>query len=187
MRDQEQRLALTLVQRQHSLLSQDLHFNVASVDTRGVTGSLDLVGYFTEDSYGCEERVWVELKAWGTTTFDTYFQKEQEELPSRLVKEQRKDTSLCGVLLVRLGICACTLDSFRPRTPPCSTSVQRLPTQDAGSAQVGLWRRCAHVLILLSVFLVAARVQKAGRVWKPPLLTAVLWSATTRTWLTHSS
>ena len=104
MRDQEQRLALTLVQRQHSLLSQDLHFNVASVDTRGVTGSLDLVGYFTEDSYGCEERVWVELKAWGTTTFDTYFQKEQEELPSRLVKEQRKDTSLCGVLLVRLGI-----------------------------------------------------------------------------------
>ena len=103
-RKEEQDLARTLVERQHSLLSNDLHLNVASVDTRGVTGSLDAVGYFTEDSYGCEDRLWVELKAWGTTTFDTYLQKEQAALPSRLVKEQRKDSSLCGVLLVRAGM-----------------------------------------------------------------------------------
>ena len=91
------------MERQRSLLSNDLHLNVASVDTRGVTGSLDAVGYFTEESYGCDGRVWVELKAWGATTFDANFQKEQEALPSRLVKEQRKDSSLCGVLLVRSG------------------------------------------------------------------------------------
>ena len=103
VRNEEQDLACTLVERQHSLLSNDLHLNVASVDTRGVTGSLDVVGYFTEDSYGCDERVWVELKAWGATTFDANFQKEQEELPGRLLKEQRKDSSLCGVLLVCSG------------------------------------------------------------------------------------
>ena len=40
------------------------------------------------------------------------------------------------------------------------------------------------MLIFLSVSSVAARVQKAGRVWKAPVLTAVLWNTTTNTWHT---
>lgn len=104
VRDEEKSLALTLVQRQHSLLTNDLHFNVCSVDTPSVTGSLDLTGYFTEECYGCEELVWVELKAWSATNFDKHLQAELDELPGRLVKERRKNSALSGVLLVSLGM-----------------------------------------------------------------------------------
>ena len=104
VRAEERVLAYTLVQRQHSLLSNDLHLNVCLVDKPSVTGSLDLVGYFTEDCYGCEERVWVELKAWSATNFDKNLQTELDELPGRLLKEQRRDSSLSGVLLVCLDM-----------------------------------------------------------------------------------
>ena len=66
-----------------------------------MTGSLDFVGYFTEKFYGCPGRVWVELKVWGTLTFAERLEEQKLKLSPLLEREQRKDESLCGVLLVR--------------------------------------------------------------------------------------
>ena len=93
-------LALTVVQKQLSLLTVDLRLNVVRVDPKGAAGSLDLVGYFVRDAYDCAGRVWVELKLWGKATFNESFQAEQTALAERFPKEQRKDKSLTGVLLV---------------------------------------------------------------------------------------
>ena len=121
-------LAYKLVRKQSSLLVNDLRLNVCSLDQRSVTGSLDCVGYFVDKVYSCPGLVWVELKAWGATTFEKNFEKAKADLPLKLVREQRREASLCGVLLV------------------------------------------------------AARVQKSGRTWTEPTLTAVLWSCETEAW-----
>ena len=93
-------LAYKLVRKQSSLLTNDLRFNVCEVDRRSVTGSLDFVGFFVDKFHNCPGRVWVELKAWGATKFQERFEKEKDELPARLERERRRDSSLCGVLLV---------------------------------------------------------------------------------------
>ena len=61
VRPQHSRLALTLVQKQHALLTKDLRLNLCLPDVRTPHGSLDWVSYFTtKNNYVCEGRVWVE-------------------------------------------------------------------------------------------------------------------------------
>lgn len=81
---------------------EDLDLNVCGVDVPGAAGkNLDLVCYFTgKQNYGCAGRVWVELKAWGLTKFDGEAEKFRNTAPARLAVEQRRDSSLCGVLLL---------------------------------------------------------------------------------------
>ena len=95
--------ACFVVKKQLSLLLVDLRVNVVRVDPGGAAGSLDLLGYFIRDAYDCAGRVWVELKLWSKANFDDDYAKEQMALAERFPKEQRKDRTLTGVLLVATG------------------------------------------------------------------------------------
>ena len=63
VREQDSQLAHTLVRKQHALLTKDLKLNLCSPDVSTPHGSLDWVTYFTtKQNYGCEGRVWVEMR-----------------------------------------------------------------------------------------------------------------------------
>ena len=63
VREKDSELAHSLVKKQHALLTKDLKLNLCSPDVRTPHGSLDWVTYFTTKyNYGCESRVWVELR-----------------------------------------------------------------------------------------------------------------------------
>ena len=65
------------------------------------TGHLDTVGYFrTKNRFNCTGRVWVELKAFGRTTFDRSYADLKRKLPELLKAHQRHDPSLCAVVLL---------------------------------------------------------------------------------------
>ena len=75
--------------------------NLCSVDEPCGTGHLDTVGYFREKNrFDCRGRVWVELKAWGRTTFDQNYADLKRSLPGQLKAHQRHDPSLCAVVLL---------------------------------------------------------------------------------------
>lgn len=100
LRPQDAELALTLTTKQLGLC-RDLGLNVCFPDARGAQGSLDLVCYFnSKRSFGCNGRVWVELKAFGAGTFEKSVAELKTTLPERLGREHQRDTSLCAVLLV---------------------------------------------------------------------------------------
>ena len=62
---------------------------------------MDLVGYFRDKNrFDCSGRVWVELKAWGRTTFEANYNDLKNTLPAQLEAHRRHDPSLCAVVLL---------------------------------------------------------------------------------------
>lgn len=110
------KFAYKVVNKQATTLCNDLRFNVCGPDVRGATGSLDLLGYFTKCFYGCLGRLWTELKAWSELDFEAKRVQEEAALALRFPKEQKRDTSLCGVLLVATRVKRCGRDWGEPTT-----------------------------------------------------------------------
>ena len=100
MRKEDAQLADKLVHKELNVLGKDLDFNIVDVDVPSVTGSFDLLGYFRKPVHNCSGRFWAEQKVCSVATYDKVVREQKEELPERFVREKRKDSSLCGVLLV---------------------------------------------------------------------------------------
>ena len=101
------KFAHKLVNKQATTLCNDLRFNVVGTDVRGATGSLDFLGYFTKCFYGCLGRLWTELKAWNELDFEANRVQEETSLAERFPRELKRDSSLCGVLLVATKVKRC--------------------------------------------------------------------------------
>ena len=92
-----------MVQQQAALLNT-LHLNTWLVDTKrpGNKRPFDLVGTFVpgQKTYGVHGRVWVELKCWSAATFGEQLGKTQDTLQDEFLKEQARDPTLQGVLVL---------------------------------------------------------------------------------------
>ena len=102
LRPQDAALASTLLRKQRALLA-DLGLNAWSVDKGGAANkrSLDLLADFsTSKNFGVQGRLWVELKVLAAATFEAEFAKCKETLEELFAKEEKKDKSLGGVLLL---------------------------------------------------------------------------------------
>ena len=99
-------LALALVNRQRAVLNRDLHLNLSFVDKQGDDSIFDFLGsFFRQPTYGCQGLVWVELKAFGPTTFTKNVAALQDPeskdgLPQRFAHERSVNRHLGAVLLV---------------------------------------------------------------------------------------
>ena len=157
VRPQDAALATSVLRKQRALCA-DLQLNAWSVDKGGAANrrSLDLLADFcTSKNFGVEGRLWVELKVLAESTFETEFASCQEELEERLAKEEKKDATLGGVLLLAARVA--------PRGGGWSAPTLVAPLKKRASPK---W------LVLAGVKKRAARGQCQST--KPPL--ATLWS-----------
>ena len=110
LRKQDTALAASVLRKQRALPT-DLELNAWGVDKGGAgrQGSFDVFADFsTSRNFGVKGRLWLELKVLADSTWDTELAYCKKELEAKWAKEQKKDSTLGGVLLLAAKVGTCT-------------------------------------------------------------------------------